>query len=280
MANNDDQIAEWNGPMGERWAKMQGELDALTRPFGDAALRAAAIQPGEKVLDVGCGCGDSSLAIAALVGLEGQVTGVDVSRPMLAVAEQRRADKGFPHVRFTAADAATDYLPLGRDVIFSRFGVMFFDDPPPALAHIRKALKSGGRMAFCCWRTPKENPWAVVPLAAARQALGVEAPPADPYAPGPFAFADELRLRDMLEGAGFKDVVIQPYDHSVRLGANAADAAEGSIRFGPASRFIREMGEAAVAKVLPAMTESLKPFEKGGECAPPGATWIVTAKVV
>ena len=117
-------------------------------------------------------------------------------------------------------------------------------------------------------------------LAAARQALGVEAPPADPYAPGPFAFADELRLRDMLEGAGFKDVVIQPYDHSVRLGANAADAAEGSIRFGPASRFIREMGEAAVAKVLPAMTESLKPFEKGGECAPPGATWIVTAKVV
>jgi hypothetical protein len=118
----------------------------------------------------------------------------------------------------------------------------------------------------------------VEPLAAARGALGVDAPPADPYAPGPFAFADELRLRDILEGAGFSEIIIQPYNHRVRLGETAEEGAEGSIRFGPAARFIRELGEGAVAKALPAMTAALKPYEGRDGCAPPGAVWVVSAR--
>ena len=103
-------------------------------------------------------------------------------------------------------------------------------------------------------------------------------PPADPYAPSPFAFADAVRLRGILDNAGFTDVSIEAFDHPVRLGKDAADAAEGSIRFGPPGRFIREMGEAIIPKVLPAMIESLKPFEGPGGCAPPGANWIVTGR--
>ena len=278
MTDNADQIAEWNGPMGDRWAQMQADLDALTRPFGNAALAAAKVVSGEAVIDVGCGCGDTTFEIARAVGANGSVLGVDVSRPMLVSAEARRQREGVANLKFVEADASAAPLPSNLDLLFSRFGVMFFEDPFPAFKHMSKSLKPGGRLAFVCWRAARENPWATVPIGAARAAMGVPAPQMDPYAPSPFAFADETRTRRILEEAGFTDVTFTPFDHTVRLGANAADGAEGSIRFGPAGRFIREMGEGAIVQVLPAMTEALKPFENADGCAPPGATWIVTAK--
>jgi SAM-dependent methyltransferase len=191
--DNSEQIAEWNGALGQRWAAMRQEIDRFVVPFGEAALNAAAPQPGERVIDVGCGCGDTSIELARMVGAAGAVLGIDVSQPMLAVARSRGALANGAHLAFREGDASEAALPAGTDLLFSRFGVMFFSQPSPAFSHMRKSLRAGGRCVFVCWRTPRDNPWAMTPLSAARAALGVTPAPADPNAPGPFAFADEER---------------------------------------------------------------------------------------
>ena len=177
-STNAEQIADWNGDQGQRWVDYQALLDRMIEPFGAAALRAAAAQPGERVLDVGCGCGSTSLQLARAVGPQGSVLGVDISRPMLQAARRRAEAEPALRVTFTEADASAAALPAGHDLLYSRFGLMFFDAPAAALRHLRGALRPGGRCAFVCWRAPRDNPWAMAPLMAARQALGINPPPA------------------------------------------------------------------------------------------------------
>ena len=170
-ADNAAQIAEWNGAMGQRWAAMRQEIDRVVVPFGDAALKAAAPQPGERAIDIGCGCGDTAIEIARVVGATGSVLGIDVSQPMLAVARSRGALANCAHLAFRDGDASEAALPANIDLLFSRFGVMFFSQPSPAFSHMRKSLRAGGRCVFVCWRAPRDNPWAMTPLSAARAAL-------------------------------------------------------------------------------------------------------------
>ncbi len=279
MTHNADQIAEWNGPLGQKWAELQQELDRLTGPFGEAALAAAKPRLGERILDVGCGCGATSLALGEAVGAAGAVLGVDISAPMLDVARKRAANAGLKHVAFEEADASSGALPQDRDLIFSRFGVMFFDDPAGAFTHIRKALKPGGRMAFACWRAPRENPWAMAPLMGARQALNHNPPPADPLAPGPFAFADPDRTVGILSQAGFADVACTPFEADIWLGASPAEAAVNAARTGPLSRLVREFGEEKLPVILAGVEAALKPLAApDGSIRLPGRTWIVTAR--
>ncbi len=278
MSNNANQVTDWNGPLGRRWADMQTKLDEMTGPFGAAALASANAAPGEKVIDVGCGCGDTAIALARTVGPGGEVQGVDVSSPMLEVARRRAAETAYAHLTFREADASIAPLPNGRDLIFSRFGVMFFSDPTAAFQHLRGALRAGGRMGFCCWRHPRENPWAMVPLMAAREALSVNPGPSDPTAPGPFAFADEDRLRGILTGAGFTDINIEPFKTAVPIGNTVKEAAQNSALFGPVSRLIREMGEASLPKALAGMEVALdKLAGADGSVSANGAVWVVTA---
>src|SRR6266568_3336089 len=131
LADNSEQIAEWNGVLGQRWVAMQREIDRIVVPFGDAALKAAAPQPGECVIDIGCGCGDTSIEIARIVGEAGSVLGIDVSQPMLAVARSRGALANYAHLAFRDGDASEAALPANIDLLFSRFGVMFLANPPP-----------------------------------------------------------------------------------------------------------------------------------------------------
>ncbi len=278
--DNRDEIAEWNGVIGQRWATGQQQVDGIVRPFGNAALALADAQPGERVLDVGCGGGDTALALAQRVGRGGQVLGVDVSQPLLAVARARAAAEALPQLAFDEADASAAALPTGLDLLFSRFGVMFFAQPEAAFAHLRRHLRPGGRCVFVCWRAPRDNPWAMAPLSAARQALGiVNPPPADPLAPGPFAFADGDRLQRILAGAGFDHIDVQRLDLPVRLGASAREAAAHTLHIGPASRLLREAGADKQPLLATAIEQALAPLAAAdGSIDLTGSTWCVSAR--
>lgn len=277
-ADNSEQIAQWNGALGERWAAMQREIDRIVVPFGDAALRAAAPQPGERVVDVGCGCGDTSIEIARSVGETGAVLGVDVSQPMLEVARSRAALTNRDHLSFQNVDASEAPLPSETDLLFSRFGVMFFSEPSKAFRHLRKSLRTGGRCVFVCWRAPRDNPWAMTPLSAARMAMGVTPAPPDPYAPGPFAFADQERLHAILSDAGFDAIRVQRFDVPLSLGKTAHSAAEFAVQIGPVSRFVREVGVPHLPTILDAVERALAPLAAAdGHVSLNGSTWLVSA---
>ncbi|MBU1376559.1 MAG: class I SAM-dependent methyltransferase [Alphaproteobacteria bacterium] len=270
---NAPQVEYWNHAVGSTWVEMQSPLDRQLEPLGRRAMAALDLKPGERVLDVGCGGGTTSLALAALVAPEGQVTGVDISRPLLETA--RRNATGVAGVQFVEADAQTyPFAPGGFDAAFSRFGVMFFADPAAAFANIRKALKPGGRLAFVCWRAPAENPIMVLPMAAASPHLP-PAPPPEPDAPGPFAFADANRVRDILGAAGFAGVEVQPFD--LKIGSGGLDTAlEVALKVGPLGRQLRENPDQREV-VIAAVRAALAPHETPDGVKLGSATWIVTA---
>lgn len=276
--DNSEQIRDWDGPVGERWAAEQETLDQLTAPYGEAALAAADARPGERVIDIGCGCGATSLALAQAIGAGGSVLGVDVSGPMLQVATRRAGVAGLSQVQFEQADASNARLPEGQDLLFSRFGVMFFAAPVPAFAHLRRSLKDSGRLAFVCWQEARQNPWAMVPVMAARTALGVTIPPADPHAPGPFAFGDADRVRMILLEANFRDVTAEASEAAMPLGSTPRSAAEAAARIGPAARLVREAAPEQLSAVIDAIEKTLEPLATREGVALPGRTWIVTAK--
>lgn len=215
-AQTHDRVADWNDQSGERWGNHQSRLDAILAVFGEVAIEAAAPAVGECVLDVGCGAGESSLALAALAGRQGQVLGVDISEPMIGRA--RALAPQDMSVVFRVADASSAELPESAfDILFSRFGVMFFNDPTGAFAHMRRALKPSGRVAFVCWRGMAENDWMRLPMGAMKDILAPMTPPG-PEAPGPFSFGDRGRVARILTAAGFTDVTIVPFDASIPFG--------------------------------------------------------------
>jgi len=279
MSGGGTGMDDWDGALGERWAKFVEETERHVKPFGEAALRAAGAAAGERVLDIGCGCGGTSFALAEAVGGGGAVFGVDVSTPMLEVANARLRASGLSQLSFAHGDAATAALPQDIDLLFSRFGVMFFDEPAAAFGHMHGALKPGGRLTFVCWRHPRENPWAMAPLVAARQALNHTPPPADLNAPGPFAFHDKDRLAGILGEAGFTGLSIEPFDARVKLGDTPEAAAEDAMKFGPVSRLMREFSEERIPEVVPVVAAALAQHaDETGAVRMNGATWIVTAK--
>lgn len=275
LAPNGAQAEFWNTRVGETWAALQAPLDRQLRPLGEAGLRALAARPGETILDIGCGSGETSIALARAVSPGGSVLGADISAPLLAVARERLAASDLP-LTFELADAQTAVLGECRfDAAFSRFGVMFFADPVAAFANIRGSLKPLGRLTFVCWRGAAENPWMTVPLDAARPLLP-PLPESDPTAPGPFAFADADRVRGILANAGFRSIHISPFDTLV--GSGDLDQSLGlSLRIGPLAGALRENPQArepAAAVVREALSAYVT--EEDG-VKMPAAVWIVQA---
>lgn len=277
-----DPVAFWNGPAAQRWIDFREMLDAEMGPFGEAAADAAAVGAGEIVLDVGCGCGTTALDLARRVGSGGRVIGVDVSAPMVEVARQRTAEAGLANVEFVAADAATIVLEPRFDLIYSRFGWMFFVEPVAAFAHLRSLASPGGRLAWIGWRALAENTWAALPLAAITPVIGAPAPFA-PGAPGPFAFADPSRAHQLLADAGWRDVRVSPVDRTVSIGAGRGleAAVDHATAIGPTARALADAGAGDKPELRErarsAIRDALRPYARGGTVELPAAAWLVTA---
>jgi SAM-dependent methyltransferase len=268
---NAQQVAYWNDQVGGVWAQFQPQLDRQLEPLGRAGMAALGLQPGERVLDIGCGAGATTAQLAEAVGASGAAVGMDISRPLLEVARRRGVA-----ATFLEGDAQTYPLePASFDAAFSRFGVMFFADPTAAFANIRRALRPGGRLAFICWRTPPESPIMTLPMMAAMAHLPPQPPP-DPLAPGPFAFADAERLRGILSGAGFADVAVTPHDEKVG-GGGVEDALRLALNIGPLSRLLRE-NPGHTDAVIGSVRQALAAHDGPDGVKLTAGVWIVTAR--
>jgi SAM-dependent methyltransferase len=276
---NAEQIRFWNETLGPRWVEAEAALDAQIAPLGLAAMERARVAPGERAVDVGCGCGQTSLQLAERVGLSGAVLGVDVAAPMLERARARAA--GRANLRFAHADAQTHRFDERFDLVYSRFGVMFFADPVAAFANLGGALRPGGRIAFVCWQGLERNPWVLVPLRAAASVVPLPAPPA-PGAPGPFAFADPQRVRGVLAGAGFSEVALEPLEGELGIGAGGdlEQAVRFTMQMGPVSAALREAGadEAVRERAAEAIRAGLAPLATPSGVRAGYAAWVATAR--
>jgi ubiquinone/menaquinone biosynthesis C-methylase UbiE len=274
---NVDQIAYWNGPGGQHWADRQQIQDLVLAPVSEILIDRARVKAAERIVDVGCGCGATTIALAQRVGPAGHVLGVDVSGPMLARARQL-APAGLP-VEFVLADATVHpFVSEDIDLLASRFGVMFFADPALSFANMRRALRRSGRLAFACWREPRENPFFMAPLQAVYKHVR-KLPQLGPEDPGPFSFASEARVQRILGEAGFSDIAMEPcnlsLDIAVERGLDAA--VQGALEIGPAARALAEQPPDVVAAATHSIREALTPFVKGQAVSLPASIWIVTA---
>lgn len=277
--NNSEQHSYWNGEAGQHWAKQDAQMADLLRIVAESLLQHLQIPAGSKVLDIGCGGGSQSQLLAQQLGETGQVTGIDISEPLLNIARQRQPQPGSAPLKFIRADAQNYALPQGQfDWLFSRFGVMFFEDPGAAFQNLHRALKPGGKLGFCCWPSPKLNPFFTAPMAAILPHLPPQ-PETDPDAPGPFAFADPNRIEQILSQAGFVEIAISEQQIALQFGRDASlsELTATMARLGPAARLLKEQSEQVNAAARVSLEQALSRFYRDGSLHFPSYIWFVSA---
>lgn len=281
----DQAVEDWDGEVGERWLAHLDVFESMIAPVGEAIIAKAGFRPGEKIAEVGCGGGASSLDIARAIGAEGHLTAIDISELLLTKARDRIAAAGLGNVSFLCADGQTatpTEAPFDR--LFSRFGVMFFEDTTSAFANMRSWLKPGGEMVFACWGPPDQNPW--IGTMGAIASKYVEMPERAPDAPGPFRMADPDATRAMLEAAGFGDIDMALWRGEQHLGGagadpeSATDFALKGLGLGEAiSKEIARCGDPEIEPRLRAeLREAFAPFHRDGAVRMDAAAWFVTAR--
>lgn len=242
---NAGQLDYWNSDPGQKWIAFEDGLDATFQAVSNRLFERAQPADGERVLDIGCGTGATTMALASLVGKHGRVVGIDISEPLLARAEVRKSEANIAQAHYQLADAQTfNFEPDSFDLMTSRFGVMFFDNPVAAFSNLASALREGGRISFVSWAPMAGNPWFEVPKDAAVARMG-KPTPAPPRAPGPLAFADREYVLEILHDAGFSDCVAEAETVNMFYPGAIEDVAYLASNIGPAVRIVRERGGGA-----------------------------------
>lgn len=275
---NADMLSFWNGQGGHIWVARQTHTDITLAPMTEALLAFAAPRAGERVLDIGCGCGATTLELARAVGPAGRVTALDISGPMLAEGEARAKAAGIANIDWRKADAATATLD-GFDLLTSAFGLMFFGDPVSAFANMRSAARPGARMAFVCWRPLADNPWMEVPMNAVARHLPPR-PKAVPHAPGMFAFADPQRVAKVLAAAGWAPPRLDALDLDLDIAAGRGleEAVVQSTQIGAVNSWLRNQSADVVAAATASLREALAVHQDGASVRLPAAMWLVSSE--
>jgi SAM-dependent methyltransferase len=274
---NADMLAFWNGQGGRIWVARQAHTDITLTPVTEALLAFASPRTGERVLDVGCGCGAPTLEFARAVGPSGRVAALDISGPMLADGEARAKAVGIANVEWRQADPATAALDE-YDLLTSAFGTMFFGDPVGAFAHMRRAANPRARMAIVCWRQLAENPWMEVPMRAVARHLPPRPKPA-PHAPGMFAFADPQRVSEVLTASGwtpprFKKLDV---DLDIAAGRGLEEAVTQSTQIGAVNSWLRNQPSEVISAAIASLRDALAPHVNGASVRLPSAMWLISS---
>jgi ubiquinone/menaquinone biosynthesis C-methylase UbiE len=272
---DDEQEKLWNGVAGRGWVEAQELLDQLFKPFEDLLVEAVSARSVSRVLDVGCGTGSTTLAVARQLGANGRCIGIDISDPMLTAARARAERESTP-ASFIRANAQTHaFEPASFDMIISRFGVMFFDDSVRAFANLRRAARDDAELRFIAWRSAGENPFMTTAERAAAPLLP-NLPARRPDAPGQFAFAEQRRVSRILEESGWAGIEIRPIDVACTLPEQ--ELVRNVSRLGPLGRVLHETDEQTRKEVLAAVRAAFDPYVHDAEVRFTAACWMVSAR--
>ena len=277
---NKNQKDFWSGKGGDIWVERQNAMDTMLSPLGEAALNKLNFNEEENVLDIGCGCGHTTLNIAKRIGPSGNVTGLDISEPMLKRAKESAVEMSITNTSFKCVDVQTE--DLGDQIYssaFSRFGVMFFEDSIAAFKNINKSLISGGYLSFVCWQSPAVNPWQSLFIQEVKKFLDLPSPP--PRSPGPFAFMESEYVSSILEESKFQDITIEGHEAEVNMfsGRSLSDSVKDYISINPVvTQMLKESSENQIAEIVNSGIEAFSPYYSEKGLIFPSATWLVTAR--
>jgi ubiquinone/menaquinone biosynthesis C-methylase UbiE len=272
---NDEQATLWNGVAGRAWVEAQELLDEIFKPFEELLVEAVSAASGTRVLDVGCGTGSVTLAVARLLGTNGRCIGIDISDPMIAAA-RARADRESSRASFIRANAQFHaFDPESFDTIISRFGVMFFDDSAQGFANLRRVATEAAELRFIAWRSAAENPFMTTAERAAAPLLP-NLPERQPEAPGQFAFGDRRRVQSVLEESGWTEIDIRPVDVACTM--HEKDLIPYFSRLGRVGRTLEEADDRTRTQVIETVRPAFDPYVYGSEVRFAAACWMVSAR--
>ncbi len=283
FVDNAEAIEAWDGPLFDRFVKYREIVVAGLRNHGDEALRLHPPSPGERVLDIGCGFGDTTQQLAELVGPDGFAVGVDAAPRFVEAARQEAAEAGVENLGFEVADVELTEFPDRYEMAFSRFGTMFFANPVVALRNVRKALVPGGRLVMVVWRVKVENDWLYRAQTITERFVTKPEQYAEPTCgPGPFSMANADTTSGILLSAGFTDVTLRRLDLPINVGTDVDQAIDLAMALGPAGEILRLAGDSAAhlhEPIREALREGLADWMTPDGLIAPASTWIVSASV-
>jgi SAM-dependent methyltransferase len=270
--------AEFWSQLAPTWLELEDQLEEVGRLPGQLAMDRLELRPGQRVVDLGCGSGRTTLELASRVGPDGEVVGVDIAAEMLARGRDRAARLGTANIEFLHGDVQAHDLGEARfDAAYSRFGVMFFTDPVAAFANVRRALRPGGALSFVCWQSVFDNEWALVPGAAVATVTGSLPTMPGPAEPGPFSLADPGRVRAVLDAAGFDSVAIAPHADQVVISEDRIpEVALTSIRVGGVREALRDADDQTRQRALAAIEDALRARLQDGQVRASRGVLLVT----